>query len=117
MLRRDMRCSAVHGAPAAKVLQERTPETEQGTPVYPRHGMYHHVLFGDSLRPMQLAGSWKNVISLGDGPAERQALQEPLGNLNGLHLCGFRVGPYRQVEIPKTGPQGVHRVPRRHGFA
>ncbi|CAK9064116.1 Uncharacterized protein SCF082_LOCUS33079 [Durusdinium trenchii] len=26
-----------------------------------------------------LAGSWKNVISLGDGPAERRALQESLG--------------------------------------
>ena len=27
-----------------------------------------------------LRGSWKNVISLGDGPAERQALQELLGS-------------------------------------
>ncbi|CAE7471303.1 unnamed protein product [Symbiodinium natans] len=49
------------------------------------------------LRKFYKKGSWKNVISLGDGPAERQALQE----------IGFR---HLNPASPKTGEQKTFRT-------
>ncbi|OLQ06185.1 hypothetical protein AK812_SmicGene10510 [Symbiodinium microadriaticum] len=49
------------------------------------------------LRKFYKKGSWKNVISLGDGPAERQALQE----------IGFR---HMNPASPKTGEQKSFRT-------
>ncbi|CAE7772944.1 unnamed protein product [Symbiodinium pilosum] len=58
------------------------------------------------LRKFYKKGSWKNVISLGDGPAERQALQEigfrhlnPASPKTGLHKS-FRTKSVKMLEEP-----------------